>query len=404
MEARSIKIPEVSGVYTFWKDKTPIYIGKAVNLKSRISSYFALNLLPKTSRMVTEADNITYLKVDSEFEALLLEAKLIRLNQPKYNSALKDDKHPLYITITKEEFPRIITSRASGDFGPFPSSTNVKQVLKMIRRIFPFSDHKIGKGQCLYSQIGLCNPCPSTIKDDVAKGKYLLNIRRIRAILKGNIKNVKSDLDKDMSMLSKQNRYEEAIEIREKIKRLEYITQPRIPVDSYLLNPNLLEDVRASELSELKGVIQKNSDIRIKKLKRIECYDISHLGGSFPTASMVVFTNGEADKSEYRHFKIRQKATQSDYDSIKEVAKRRARQSWPDPDLVIIDGGVGQVKSFNSKYLVIGIAKNPDRLIIGQNKIKLAGLSLSLVQRVRDEAHRFARRYHHKLISINLAQ
>lgn len=354
--------------------------------------------------MVTEADNITYLKVDSEFEALLLEAKLIRLNQPKYNSALKDDKHPLYITITKEEFPRIITSRASGDFGPFPSSTNVKQVLKMIRRIFPFSDHKIGKGQCLYSQIGLCNPCPSTIKDDVAKGKYLLNIRRIRAILKGNIKNVKSDLDKDMSMLSKQNRYEEAIEIREKIKRLEYITQPRIPVDSYLLNPNLLEDVRASELSELKGVIQKNSDIRIKKLKRIECYDISHLGGSFPTASMVVFTNGEADKSEYRHFKIRQKATQSDYDSIKEVAKRRARQSWPDPDLVIIDGGVGQVKSFNSKYLVIGIAKNPDRLIIGQNKIKLAGLSLSLVQRVRDEAHRFARRYHHKLISINLAQ
>jgi excinuclease ABC subunit C len=404
MEARSIKIPEVSGVYTFWKGQTPIYIGKAVNLKSRVSSYFALNLLPKTRRMVTEADNITYLKVDSEFEALLLEAKLIRLNQPKYNSALKDDKHPLYITITKDEFPRVVTSRASGDFGPFPSSTNVKQVLKMIRRIFPFSDHKIGKRQCLYSQIGLCNPCPSTIKDEANKAKYLSNIRRARAILKGNVKKVKGDLEKDMSMLSKQNRYEEAIEIREKIKRLEYITQPRIPIDSYLLNPNLLEDVRVSELRELKTIIQKTSEIRLKKLRRIECYDVSHIGGSFPTASMVVFTNGEADKSEYRHFKIRQKASQSDYDSIKEVARRRARQSWPEPDLVIIDGGVGQVKSFNSKHFVVGIAKNPDRLIIGKEKIKLAGLSLSLVQRMRDEAHRFARRYHHKLISINLAQ
>lgn len=122
------------------------------------------------------------------------------------------------------------------------------------------------------------------------------------------------------------------------------------------------------------------------------------------TASMVVFINGEADKNEYRHFKIRQKNPKSDFDSIKEVSQRRRHQSWDNPNLIIIDGGKSQINAFETIYPKIGIAKNPDRLMVGDKKIKLVGNALNLVQRLRNEAHRFARRYHHNLISKNLIQ
>jgi len=347
--------------------------------------------------MVKEADRLSFIKVNSEFESLLLEAKLIRAYQPKYNSVSKDDKHPLYITITKDEFPRIVTTRRQGTFGPFPSSQNVKQVLKMLRRIFPYSDHKVGKRACLYSQINLCSPCPSVIKTKEEKKKYLSNIRNIKSILKGNIAKVKNDLEKGMKSLANEEKFEEAALLRQRINQLEYITQPRIPSDSYLSNPNLVEDVKKEEINSLKKILN------LRSLNRIECYDVSHLSGAYATASMVVFADGEADKSQYRHFRIRQEKTQSDYDSIREVAKRRLKQNWPRPNLIIVDGGVGQVKAFESEVPVVGIAKNPDRLIVGARKIKLEGSVLNLIGRIRDEAHRFARRYHYRLISINLS-
>lgn len=351
--------------------------------------------------MVDEASSIETIKVNSELEALLLESKLIHKFQPKYNSVAKDDKNPLYITITKDEFPRVITTRREGTFGPFPSSNNVRSVLRMIRRIFPYSDHKIGKRACLYSQIGLCKPCPNRIlgeKDTRILGKkYRNNIKNIKAVLSGRIKSVQRNLEKEMKKLSEEERFEEALEIKDKIQRLQYITQLRTPTESFLENPNLYEDLRKEELKSLSGITG------IKKLERIECYDISHLSGTNAAASMVVFTNGEADKSEYRHFRIRQAKTQSDYDSIREIARRRAKNNWPIPDLIIIDGGVGQVKAFSSEIPVVGIAKNPDRLIIGDQKIRLTEPALNLVQRLRDEAHRFARRYHHTLVLKSLA-
>jgi excinuclease ABC subunit C len=402
MEKPKITIPETPGVYTFWQAKKPIYVGKAINLKNRLSSYFNLNLLPKTRRMVSEADKITFVRVNSEFEALLLEAKLIRQHQPKYNTISKDDKHPLYITITSDEFPRVITTRRGGTFGPFPSSANVRYVLKMLRRIFPFADHKVGKRACMYSQIGLCYPCPSTIKSKADKKVYLRNIRSIRSILDGRIISVKKALAKKMEDLSADQAFEEAALLRNKIQRLEYITKPRIPVDAYLENPNLFEDIRHNELKALKKILSEHK-LKVSSLNRIECYDISHLTGLYATASMVVFTNGQEDKTEYRHFRVKQGKSQSDYDSIKEIARRRSKNDWPNPNLIIVDGSVGQVNSFASKFPVVGIAKNPDRLIIYKDKVRLSGPALSLIQRLRDEAHRFARRYHHRLISINLA-
>ena len=133
-----LNLPEVPAVYTFWQKNSPIYIGKSVNLRSRLNSYLDLHLSIKTEQMVSEADEVTYIEVTSDLESLLLEADLVHRHKPKYNILLKDDKHALYIVITKEEFPRVITSRKSGDYGPFPNSGNVKTILRLIRKYFPF--------------------------------------------------------------------------------------------------------------------------------------------------------------------------------------------------------------------------------------------------------------------------
>lgn len=416
-----LKLPEVAGVYTFWKDKTPIYIGKSVNLKSRLNSYLAITLGVKTAKMVSEADEVTFIEVNSDLESLLLESFLIKKHKPKYNIVLKDDKHALYIIITKEEFPRVLAVRKiiSGDlkpqafFGPFPSSTNVKIILKMIRKIFPYSDHKISKRPCLYSHLGLCSPCPNAAVQstdyELLRKQYRNNIRNIKLVLSRKFSVVRNSLEKDMDKLSKLQKYEEAKIVRDRIKTLDYITQEKISVEQFLENPNLTEDVRKMEIDNLKSILNLGS-IDVQTLERIECFDNAHLSGVSATASMVVLINGEKENSEYRHFKVKQKNGQSDYDSMREISNRRFRniEKWGRPDLIVVDGGLGQVKIFNevfkiSKIPVVGIAKHPDRLVFPDGKkIRLTGLSLQIVSRIRDEAHRFARRLHHKLLSKKL--
>ncbi len=403
-----VKLPEVPGVYTFWKKNLPIYIGKAVNLKSRLNSYLALNLGVKTTQMMSEANSVTYIQVTSDLEALLLESSLIKQYKPKYNIVLKDDKHALYILITKEKFPRVLTSRKFGNYGPFPNSTNVKTIMKHVRKIFPYSDHKLGKKPCFYSHIGLCNPCPNQIVQStqyiVLRKQYMQNIRNIKLVLSRKFNLVRKNLEKDMKNLSKLEKYEEAKKIYDQIKTLDYITQEKIDTQKFLENPNLVEDRRNEELKSLSKLLN------IKNLQRIECYDVSHLAGVSATASMVVFIDGEKEISEYKHFKIRQINGQSDVDSMREIANRRAKylDSWGTPNLIIVDGGLAQVKIFNQVYEkldipVVGIAKQPDRLVFPNGtKIRLQGLTLQLVSRVRDEAHRFARRYHHLLVSKKL--
>ncbi len=393
-------LPETPGVYTFLSEKVPIYVGKAINLKTRVASYFDNKLFLKTKRMVETADEIIFTRVTSELEAFLLEAKLIRQNQPKYNVISKDDKHPLYITITKDDFPKVITSRREGTFGPFPNSEAVKSVLRLIRRVFPYSDHKIGKRACIYSHMGLCKPCPNEIKSKEEQKEYLLNIKRIKLILSSKFIKIQKDLEKEMELASNEQNFEKAIVLREQINKLNYITQPKTTSDAFVENPNLVEDIRNSEIKNLKLLLTKNLKLKIKNLTRIECYDVSHLAGVKAAASMVVFINGEAEKSEYRHFKIMQNNTRSDFDSMKEISKRRMANTWDKPNLVIVDGGLSQIKAFDVPFSVVGIAKNPDRLIFPDgNKVRLQGPTLQLVSRIRDEAHRFARRLHHKLIT-----
>jgi excinuclease ABC subunit C len=380
--------------------------------------------------MIRETKKISFIKVNSELEALLLEAKLVKQTKPKYNIQLKDGKRPLYIKITKEKYPRVLTARQVEKrekniafFGPFPSAKNVKTVLKMLRKVFPYSTHKIGKKPCLYSQIGLCHPCPSQIellknekKKKLLRKRYLENINLLKAVLSGKLKSTRKNLVRKMQECSKEEKFEKAASLREKIEKLDYITQPTIPVESFVKNPNLIEDIRKEEIKKLSLVIKNHIKLPSSfRLERIECFDISHLAGICPAASMVTFIKGEPDKSYYRHFRIQQKKGQDDISSMKEVAKRRKNHlvDWEVPDLIVVDGGKTQVAAFLSvfdkhKIPIVGITKKNENLIIPVKetgdvkfkKIPLTPPALNLVQRLRDEAHRFARSYHHKLLQM----
>jgi excinuclease ABC subunit C len=371
--------------------------------------------------MIHEASFLSYINVTSELEALLLEAKLVKKYKPFYNIALKDDKNPLYIKIVKEEYPRILTVRkpelinSLSYYGPFPNTSAVYSVLKMLRKIFPFSQHKLGKKSCLYKQMGLCDPCPNEInltqdpdKKIVLKRKYLKNIHSVKQFLDGNFYKVKNNLLREMNFYSNKSDYESAIKVREQIKRLEYITQPISDIDIFLENPNFAEDIFLQEQKDLKDVISRY--FKIKSFSRIECYDVSHLTGTNPTASMVTFINGVPDKNLYRRFKINQKRGMDDIASLREVAERRLKyiNSWGKPDLIMVDGGRNQVSVFisvfkNTEIPIVGLAKKEEKLVIPfkskYQDLKLKGSPLFLIQRIRDEAHRFARKYQQKLFS-----
>ncbi len=433
-----LNVPQEPGIYIYWKDaKIPQYVGKSISLKNRLLSYLSNPLEPKTREMVNGSNAFSYIRVGSELESLLLEAKLIRLLNPKYNIELKDDKNPLYIKITKDEFPLVLTARRKEEneknlsfYGPFPSSTIVKKVLKMIRRTIPFSTHLPQKRVCLYSQIGLCHPCPSYINNINEEKErkylskvYLRNIRLIKNILDGKINNVYKKLQKEMEMFSRREDFENAARVRNQIKNIEYISQSVENPTEFIKNPNLLADIRNKEKEELEYII--NHFFNARSIKRIECYDIAHLAGTNPTASMVTFVNGESDKNLYRRFRIDPKNGGNDIGSLLEVARRRFKHltdpsvdetGWGRPDLMIIDGGKGQVSAFTEVFKdedipIIGLAKRFETFVIpikdnmGTNfkLIKLKrGPLLALVQRIRNEAHRFARSYHHKLVNKQL--
>lgn len=425
-------IPESPGVYIFRdNEEKPIYVGKAKNLKSRLTSYFARTLLPKTARMVSEASSISFIEVSSEIESLLLEAKLVKKFQPHYNVELRDDKHPLYIVITNEKYPRVLTARKTETteaeykavYGPFPNSLAVRSVLRLLRRIAPYSQHTLGKRACTYSQIGLCNPCPNVIEttnDSIEqtnlRKEYLSNIRTVKGILDGRVRSIEKKLVRVMQLYSEREQFELAAKTREQLSRLKYITTSPTKVEAYIHNPNFIDDIRDRESHELAEILATKG-LTIPELKRIECYDVAHLAGVNPTSSMVTFIDGQAEKKLYRHFRIHQKKTRSDVDSLRETIERRLKHlhDWGVPDLIIVDGGKPQVSTFKDlvpdDIPVVGLAKRFETIVIPHvqdNKktftevVLPKGHARNLVQRMRDEAHRFSRRYHHKLLAKDL--
>jgi excinuclease ABC subunit C len=419
-----LKSPQTPGVYIFRDPKgKPIYIGKAKNLKNRLTSYIAVSMGPKTYAMVHEATNLSMIQVNSEIEALLLESNLVKKYLPKYNIELKDDKSPLYIAITKEPYPRVLTLRQTQlasfpvkrYFGPFVNSGSVRKVLKLLRRVTPYSQHPIGKRACIYHQIGLCNPCPNTIvytQDDkrreTLKREYISNITRLTKILSGKPDLVKTDLQKEMERHAKLEEFEEASIYRERLAALHAVTSPNASIEGYVRDPEMLSDIRYKEAQELSTIIEPF--FGKKEIVRIECFDIAHLSGTHPTASMVTFINGEPDKHFYRHFRIKKERQNNDTESMREVLTRRSKyfESWGKPDLLVVDGGKGQlskaIEVLGNEVTIVGLAKRYETIIAFvngefQSIVLPDGGAKNLMQRIRDEAHRFARRYHHKLVT-----
>ncbi|HUQ85879.1 MAG TPA: GIY-YIG nuclease family protein [Candidatus Limnocylindrales bacterium] len=414
-------LPEKAGVYIYSdRNNKILYVGKANNLRSRVSSYFvkSAKLGEKTRMLVEQVVKIRIIIVESELEALLLEAFYIKKYRPKYNIRLSDDKSYVRIRITiKDKYPVVMLARREDDsdsiyFGPYPNSWAVKLVLKTIRKVFPYqSAPNHPRRICLYNHLGLC-PCPPIFDCADLRKNYKKNIKGIIRILEAQSSKILQELEKKRDILSKNEIYEEANLVQKKINALRIITEPFHKPFEYDVNPNLRIDLRKIETDELRNQLNENG-MNIHTLHRIECYDISNTQGTHATGSMVVFTEGEKDSSQYRRFKIKKDGIPNDFAMMEEMLTRRfKRDGWEMPSLVIVDGGKGQITSAMKALVVnnitvplIGLAKREETIIIPTvDNFKELSLpknskSLHLVMRIRDEAHRFAITYHRLLRS-----
>lgn len=395
------KMPDTPGVYLM-KDANGrlLYIGKAANLKRRVSSYFLRSHDTRIELLVSKIKKIDYKKTDSALEALILESNLIKKYQPQFNIREKDDKSFLYIGITKEEFPRVILVRGrdlhnltTSDvvrlgkrFGPFVSASSLREALRILRRIFPWNVHeqnKIGnmKRSCFEYEIGLC---PGTCIGKISKKEYAKNVKNIAFFLSGEKNKIILNLEKEMKLAVKKLEFEKAEKIKRQIFALNHINDTSI--------------ISGENLSEKEDQ------------RRIEGYDISNISGVSAVGSMVVFVDGEPRKNEYRKFKIKTVKGQNDTGMLREVFQRRFKKTgddaWKLPDLILVDGGVGQVNSCEDvlrnlriNIPVLGIAKGEKR-----EKNEIIGkipnwTNMNTLIHVRDEAHRFAINYHRILRS-----
>lgn len=387
-----------------------LYIGKAVNLKNRVASYFSgRNENRPVFYVLDKIEKIEVRKTESILEALILESNLIKKCQPKYNIDLKDDKSFSYVVITKEEFPRIIILRKTElrknenitkyTFGPYTSKKQLEIAIKIIRKIFPYHSNKqLTEKGCLDYQIGLCS---GPYAGAISRKDYLKNIRNIRMILEGKKKNLVKKLEKEMVEFAKKHKFERAAEIRNKIFALQHIQ------DIALISRDM-----GDEMENERDISQIPNP---KSQTRIEAYDISNISGQYAVGSMVVFINDEPEKSEYRKFKIRTVQGTNDVGMMQEVLMRRFNNDWPKPDLILLDGGQGHLnmceklmRELKLYIPVVAVAKGPTRKISNfqfsiskqfpiPNELKIFVNNRILLGRIIEEAHRFAISYHRKV-------
>lgn len=520
-----LRLPDQPGVYRFYNDASElIYIGKAKNIKKRVSSYFNKNagVNRKTLRLVSEIANIEYTIADTEFDALLLENNFIKQHQPKYNILLKDDKTFPYICILKERFPRIIYTRKyipeQGEyFGPYSSVVAMKNVLDLIHKLYSIRTCSLMLTQqnvdqqkfkvCLEYHIGNCKaPCIGAQSEE----QYAEEIDEARNILKGNVNVVYQHFKRQMNEAATSMQFEKAQRIKEKLDTLERFQTKSLVVNRAITNIDVItitpteqyayinymhikegaivysktievkkkpedtdEDLlsfAAEEMSlgenteilsnipivtldeEVENIVPKIGDkkklvilslkngLELKKDKEIlregkkskqmevlsilqkdlqlknlpvviECFDNSNFQGTTPVASMVRFENGKPDKKNYRHFNIKTVEGPNDFASMKEIVGRRYKrileEAGPLPDLILVDGGKGQLRSacealkelqLYGKIPIAGIAKKLEEIYYPEDPFPLhinkKSPGLMLLQQVRDEAHRFAITFH----------
>ena len=416
------EFPRSPGVYLM-KDASGIviYVGKAKNLRARAGSYFlkAAAQEPRIANWIFEVCDIDYMDCESEVDALLVESRLIKDIQPRFNKELKDDKTFPYLQITvREDFPRVEVTREPASssvklYGPFPSAGALRGAVQVLQRIFKFRTCSldIDEGDpkwrwfrpCLLASI---NQCTAPCNQRISKEDYKKDIRRLQMFLEGNKKRLLGQLHKEMLAASGELRFEEAAKLRDEIEMLESLDQ-RGELDTHA-QPEVFHIDPRKGLAGLRKVLKLNETPRT-----IEGVDIAHLQGGQTVASLVQFIDGIPFKPGYRRFKIKSVQGIDDFASIHEVVSRRYKRMYDEgelfPDIILIDGGKGQLNSALSAFEAVGIA--PPALISLAKKdeeVYRPGMSeplrlsrhsfaLRLLQYVRDESHRFAQHYHHTL-------
>lgn len=427
--------PASPGVYQFIDNSGGVlYIGKAKNLKNRIKSYFLKNIGrgPGIDNMVSLAKNIKYIETESEIEAIILEAEMVNKILPKYNIRLRDDKSFLVIKIEKPvqksillrqgsagqevksqksnleynnseslypkvelvRFKNIDTKDKSAEyFGPYPSGELLKRSINYLRKVFPFRDcsktkfntyQKKGR-PCIYGDIRVCTaPCAEWTDQ---RG-YNRNIVFLKHILRGKKREIVDKLTKEMKSLSRAKNFENAALLRDQLNALNHLKNVAVGIRDDIFNPSKI------------------------LFKRIECYDISNIGGEYGVGSMVVFRDFKSDKDEYRKFKIKFADGANDLLMMREMLTRRFKNDWTLPDLIVIDGGETHLriafnilKKIKQDIPIVSIAKGPGRK---KNEFHFSGASIAkyvkenkdlenVLISARDEAHRFAISYYRKL-------
>jgi excinuclease UvrABC nuclease subunit len=400
-EFNKLHLPDMPGVYLFKKGRAVLYIGKATNLRDRVRSYFDDDLIatrgPRVVDMVTKADRLACEVTPTVLEALVREAALIKKYQPPANVEGKDDSTFLYAVITQEEIPRVLVLRGKDiDFknrafravyGPFPSCAQLREGLRIIRRIFPFFDtaKPIGtKNAHQASNIEFNKQIRHYPRSFDAK-EYRRTIRHITFFLSGRGKQLRITLEKEMHNAAREERFEDAAEMRRQLFALNHIQDVSLIKD---------ENLAPQGDTSLRGVT----------LRRIESYDIAHLSGTNAIGVMTVIVYGSPVKKEYRTFNIRNAKKNDDIASLKEILTRRFNHlEWQFPKVIVVDGGKTQKKAAESvlreKNVNIPVAavvkdeRHRPREIIGARR---AGISEADAVLANSEAHRFSLSQHRK--------
>lgn len=426
LEAKLKTLPRSAGVY-FHKSRSGeiIYVGKAAVLKNRVRQYFqsSRDFDAKTRALVDEIHDTDWVETESEIDALFLESEMVKRYMPRYNVLLRDDKSQIFVRIDmKSEWPTVTTTRHPADdgaeyFGPYYNGYAVKKALRYLRKTFPFYiKPPKPNDSTLDASIGLV-PRPS-----VSSKEYKETLRKLIRYFEGGRKKLAKELERDMKLAARLHDFENAALLRNRLRNLVELQQRIMFGDREFLD--ISKDRALADLKELLGLAHAPS--------RIEGFDVSHMGGTNVVASMVVFTNGASDRSEYRKFKTRIEHN-NDFYNMSETIQRRFSEknikAWGMPNVALIDGGKGQLDAAltardecgQQELPFIGLAKKQEQIVIDYqrsgvtlNRKKLAELNglveaserfllvslphsshiVKLLQRIRDESHRFAVSYH----------
>ena len=398
-ELAKYNIPDSPGVYFFLGSKKEIlYIGKATSLRDRLRSYFSSDLIagrgPRIVKMVEDAQGLKWEETDSMLEALILEAKLIKKHQPPFNVREKDNKSFNYLVITHEAFPRVLVVRGrelelkwkdediKELFGPFPQGGQLREALKIVRKIFPYRDKcapcaETGKSKpCFNRQIGLC---PGVCSGEVSARSYAQTIRHISLLFSGKKHALVEKLEKEMGNLAKKEMYEEAATARRQVHALTHIR------DISLIRRDSMRD-------------------EVPRGMRVEGYDVAHTSGTQSVGVMTVILDGEREAGSYRTFNIRHLGN-NDVGSLTQLLKRRfAHPEWPYPRLLVVDGGKGQLnaakktlKAFGIEIPVVAVVKDeyhkPREILGDESSAKQYEREILLANA---EAHRFSLARHRR--------